>query len=115
MFESEVRFAASLLKKRDGPGLVLFDELFHSTNPPDGIRTASCFLKNLWKKSNIASIVSTHVFELVEEAPNSIQKLCVPGVRKEDGTFSFSYKLQPGICTLSSVELIWKQEGLKCG
>jgi DNA mismatch repair ATPase MutS len=115
MFESEVRFASSLLQKRDGPGLVLFDELFHSTNPPDGIRTASCFLKNLWKKSNIASIVSTHVFELVEEAPESIQKLCVPGSRKEDGSFLFLYKLQPGICKLSSVELIWNQEGLKCG
>jgi len=115
MFESEVYFAASLLKRKTGPGLVLFDELFHSTNPPDGIRTATCFLENLWKRNNIASVVSTHVFELVEKAPERIQKLCVPGSKKEDGSFDFSYRLQKGICKLSSVERIWKQQGLQCG
>jgi hypothetical protein len=115
MFESEVFFAASLLHRKSGPGLVLFDELFHSTNPPDGIRTATCFLQNLWKHTNIASIVSTHVFELVEQAPESIQRLCVPGTKNLNGSFDFSYKLQRGICKLSSVERIWKTQGLCCG
>jgi hypothetical protein len=114
MFESEVRFAASLLRRKAGPGLVLFDELFHSTNPPDGIRTATCFLENIWKKPHIASVVSTHVFELVEKAPQSIQKLCVPGEKHENGNFTFTYKLQKGICRVSSVDRIWKQEGLVC-
>jgi hypothetical protein len=115
MFESEVYFAASLLKRKRGPGLVLFDELFHSTNPPDGIRTATCFLKNLWKRENIASVVSTHVFELVEKAPKKIQRLCVPGTKQSNGTFNFSYHLQKGVCKLSSVERIWNQQGLQCG
>lgn len=115
MFESEVYFAASLLQRKTGPGLVLFDELFHSTNPPDGIRTASCFLRNLWKCPHIASIVSTHVFELVENAPDSVQRLCVPGTKYPDGSFEFSYTLQKGICTLSSVERIWQKQGLRCG
>lgn len=114
MFESEVHFAASLLERKAGPGLVLFDELFHSTNPPDGIRTATCFLQNLWKLHHIASVVSTHVFELVDNAPTEIQKLCVPGSKNPNGTFTFSYKLQPGICKVSSVERIWKKEGLIC-
>lgn len=115
MFESEVYFAASLLKRKTGPGLILFDELFHSTNPPDGIRTATCFLENLWKRDNIASVVSTHVFELVEQAPEKVQRLCVPGTKESDGSFQFSYHLQKGICKLSSVERIWKQQGLHCG
>ncbi len=114
MFETEVYFAASLLHRKTGPGLVLFDELFHSTNPPDGMRTAACFLQNLWKKQHIASVVSTHVFDLVERAPKEIQRLCVPGEKTASG-FTFSYKLQPGICTLSSVERIWKKQGLRCG
>ncbi len=114
MFESEVHFASSLLQRNTGPGLVLFDELFHSTNPPDGIRTATCFLQNLWKLKHIASVVSTHVFELVDTAPSHIQKLCVPGEKSAEGRFTFSYKLQPGICKVSSVERIWNKEGLLC-
>jgi hypothetical protein len=114
MFESEVRFASSLLQRKTGPGLVLFDELFHSTNPPDGIRTATCFLQNLWTKSHIASVVSTHVFELVEKSPQNVQKLCVPGEKLANGTFTFGYSLQEGICRVSSVERIWKKEGLVC-
>lgn len=115
MFESEVYFAASLLRRKTGPGLVLFDELFHSTNPPDGIRTATCFLQNLWKRQHIASVVSTHVFDLVETAPETVQRLCVPGTKNSQNGFDFSYKLQPGICRLSSVERIWKHQGLHCG
>lgn len=111
MFESEVRFAVQLLRKNKGIGLVLFDELFHSTNPPDGIRTAKKFLGELWKKSSIASIVSTHVFEIVEEAPPHVLRLCVPA-SAEGSTITYSYKLEEGVCKVSSVEQIWRQEGL---
>jgi hypothetical protein len=115
MFESEVRFAVQLLRKNRGIGLVLFDELFHSTNPPDGIRTAKKFLGELWKKSSIASIVSTHVFEIVEKAPSHVMRLCVPASFQGD-KITYSYRLQEGICKVSSVEQIWKQEGLQnCG
>ena len=111
MFESEVRFAVQLLRKNKGIGLVLFDELFHSTNPPDGIRTAKKFLGELWKKSSIASIVSTHVFEIVEEAPTHVLRLCVPA-SAEGSVITYSYRLQEGVCKVSSVEQIWRQEGL---
>lgn len=113
MFQTEVRFAASLLKPRQGPGLILYDELFHSTNPPDCIRTANIFMERLWKRKNIASFLSTHVFELVDKAPPEIQRLCVsakyePAKKRLD----FSYKLSNCVCKVSSVYSILKREGL---
>jgi len=119
MFESEVDFAIQILQRTtESPnqiGFVLFDELFHSTNPPDGARTAEIFLQKLWKKTNTASFISTHVFELAKKAPKKIQKLCVPAHRKEDGSLEFTYTLKEGICEVSSVDEILKEKGLLCG
>lgn len=113
MFQTEVQFAAKLLRKRRGPGLILYDELFHSTNPPDCVRTATIFMRQLWKRKNIASFLSTHVFELVDAAPPEIQKLCVSAsYNSEKKKLEFSYKLSNGICKLSSVYSILKREGL---
>ena len=111
MFEAEVRFAAGLLKARQGNTLVLYDELFHSTNPPDCVRTARIFLNRLWSMETVASFVSTHVFELVEEAPPQIQRLCVKASWAEK-RLRFSYKLDEGVCKVSSVYTILKREGL---
>ena len=119
MFESEVDFAIHILQRtKKFPselGFVLFDELFHSTNPPDGARTAEIFLKKLWQTKNTASFISTHVFDLAKKAPNKIQKLCVPAHLKEDGRLEFTYTLQKGICEVSSVDEILKEKGLLCG
>jgi hypothetical protein len=115
MFETEVWFAANLLKKKDprgAPGLVLYDELFHSTNPPDGIRTAERFLTKLWENKSILSIVSTHVFSLVEDAPSNVIKLCCKASLADDGEVVYSYNVEPGVCTISSVQSIWKRFGL---
>jgi DNA mismatch repair ATPase MutS len=116
MFEREVEFAVEILKRaKQVPkqsGLILFDELFHSTNPPDGTRTASLFLHNVWKQSNLISIISTHVFTLAKEAPESVMRLCVPAEVKEKGELVFSYTLQKGICEVSSVDCILKEKGL---
>ena len=119
MFESEVEFAIEIIKRAetspDQIGFILFDELFHSTNPPDGARTADIFLQRLWKTSNTASFISTHVFDLAKRAPSPIQKLCVPAYLKEDGTLQFTYTLQKGICEVSSVDEILKEKGLLRG
>lgn len=113
MFQTEVQFAAKLLKPRKGPGLILYDELFHSTNPPDCIRTANIFMRQLWRRKNIASFLSTHVFELVDNAPPEIQKLCVSASYNSDKKkLEFSYKLSKGISKVSSVYSILKREGL---
>jgi len=111
MFQTEVQFAARLLRKRKGPGLILYDELFHSTNPPDCVRTANIFMRQLWKRKNIASFLSTHVFELVETAPPEIQRLCVSAIF-ENKKLRFLYKLTEGVCKVSSVFTILKREGL---
>lgn len=111
MFETEVWFAANLLKredKRGSPGLVLYDELFHSTNPPDGTRTAGKFLERLWKRDSIMSIVSTHVFSLVENAPKEVKRLCCMAEEK-DGEIKYKYNVEDGVCTVSSVKSIWKR------
>jgi len=113
-FETEVLFASDILRHgaSDGLGLVLYDELFHSTNPPDGIRTAEIFLKQLWNKKSIVSVVSTHVFDLVESAPNVVQKICC-NAKEVDGRIAFSYKVVPGVSKISSVTEIWNRFGLK--
>lgn len=116
LFESEVQFATEILRRAKTEakraGLVLFDELFHSTNPPDGARTATVFLQQLWSCPNVRSLISTHVFSLAENAPPQIQRLCVPAKITEDGEIHFTYRLMPGICTVSSVDKILKEKGL---
>lgn len=115
MFEREVEFAVTILnksKQSNEVGLVLFDELFHSTNPPDGTRTAKLFLDQVWKQPNIVSIISTHVFEIARTAPTTVKRLCVPAFQTEDGELQFTYRLQSGICEVSSVDCILKEKGL---
>jgi DNA mismatch repair ATPase MutS len=110
MFEREVAFGSQVLKKQGGHGLVLYDELFHSTNPPDAKRTSELFCNTLWKKNNCVSIVSTHVYSLAKEAPTSIQRLCM-GSWKKGNKYAFSYTVQRGICEVSSVDLLLQQFG----
>jgi hypothetical protein len=110
LFEREVQFAAETLQKR-GRGFLIFDELFHSTNPPDGEKTAALFLDSVWAKKHLTSVISTHVFSLAEAAPDHVQRLCVPAEKLEDGTLRFEYKLRQGICKVSSVDLVFE----KCG
>jgi hypothetical protein len=114
MFEREVEFSSQALHKaRKYPnqrGMLLFDELFHSTNPPDGERTATLFLEQIWAFPHMSSFISTHVFSLAESSPSYVQKLCVPAEQK-NGTLHFTYRLQEGICKVSSVDLVLKKRG----
>jgi hypothetical protein len=110
LFEREIMFAKQTLtlSKEKGYGLVLYDECFHSTNPPDGEKTAQIFLSHLWKSPTTISIVSSHVFSLVESAPNTVEKLCVPAEQTPQG-IQYTFTLTPGICKVSSVEEIYKK------
>lgn len=114
MFEREVSFASGVLQKTQQKpfGLVLYDELFHSTNPPDAKRTSELFCSSLWKSTNCVSLVSTHIYSLAESAPPSVKKLCLASWRLPSGKYKFSYKVQKGICEISSVDLLLKQFGL---
>jgi hypothetical protein len=111
MFEREVSFASSVLQKKDGFGFVVYDELFHSTNPPDAIRTSELFCESFWKKENCISMISTHVYSLAKSAPSTVKQLCVEAHVKEK-KLVLTYKLKGGICELSSVDSLLKQYAL---
>lgn len=110
-FEREIEFTANTLKF-SRPILVFIDELYHSTNPPDALRSCEIYCNQLWKKSNVVSVISTHLFELVEKANENIQRLCCPATIDKLGNINFKYTLKMGICKVSSVDELLKINGL---
>lgn len=110
-FEREIEFTANTLKYRE-PILVFIDELYHSTNPPDALRSCEIYCNQLWNRLNITSIISTHLFELVENANNHIQRICCPASIDDKGDIHFEYTLKYGICKVSSVDELLKKNGL---
>jgi len=110
-FEREIEFTANTLRY-DQPILVFIDELYHSTNPPDALRSCKMYCDQLWKKKNVVSVISTHLFELVETADHSIQRLCCTAHLDEKDDIHFDYSLTTGICKVSSVDELLKRNGL---
>jgi DNA mismatch repair ATPase MutS len=110
-FEREIEFTANTLQFTERI-LVFIDELYHSTNPPDALRSCQIYCEQLWKKENIVSVISTHLFELVEKCDKNIQKLCCPATINEDGDIQFEYSLKKGICKVSSVDELLRNNGL---
>jgi hypothetical protein len=110
-FEREIEFTASTLTHTE-PTLVFIDELYHSTNPPDALRSCEIYCGQLWKKSNVVSVISTHLFELVEKADPNIQRICCPATIDKDENIRFMYSLEKGICKVSSVDTLLRVNGL---
>ena len=110
-FEREIEFTANTLNEL-GPILVFIDELYHSTNPPDALRSCQIYTDQLWKSPNVVSVISTHLFELVEQSNKNIQRLCVPAYLDNEGNVQFMHVLHRGICKISSVDLLLKTNGL---
>jgi hypothetical protein len=110
-FEREIEFTANTLKT-DGFSLIFIDELYHSTNPPDALRSCEIYCEQLWNKSDRISVISTHLFELVEKADPSIQRLCCPATVDKNGEVTFMYYMTQGICKVSSVDTLLKMNGL---
>jgi len=109
-FEREIEFTSQTLK-HNTPIMVLIDELYHSTNPPDALRSCQIYCKQLWQKENTVSIISTHLFEFVEETDDTIQRLCCPAT-EVNGKVQFEYGLKEGVCKISSVDLLLEKNGL---
>jgi energy-coupling factor transporter ATP-binding protein EcfA2 len=109
-FEREIEFTANTLREK-GHALVLIDELYHSTNPPDALRSCEIYSTELWKHPRLISIISTHLFDWVHQSPSSVQRLCCPAEKGEKGHIQFSYELVPGVCTVSSVDSLLCSNG----
>lgn len=110
-FEREIEFTANTLHD-SGHTMVLIDELYHSTNPPDALRSCEIYSAELWKRRRTISVISTHLFDWVNHAPTTIQRLCCPAKQGEKkGEIEFSYELVPGICTVSSVDRLLQSNG----
>ena len=115
LFEMEVRHAATMLnavQQSKTHALILIDELFHSTNPPDAETSAVLFLQQLWELTHVKSIVSTHIFRLCTEMPDLVISLCCPAFEKDDSSIEYTYELCPGICTISSVQEVLSEAGM---
>lgn len=113
-FEREVEFTAQTLNS-DGPALVLVDELFHTTNPPDALASCKIYTEALWKRDDIVSIISTHLFDLVDQTESDrVQRICCPAAYKDtEGSVEYKYGIKEGICKVSSVYEILKKYGYK--
>jgi hypothetical protein len=117
-FEREIDFAHETLRRSQSssaqvPSLILIDELFHSTNPPDAKTVSECYTELLWKTPATMSIISTHIFELAENSPITVQKLCCPGELQVDPltgkqVVHYRYGLEKGINKVSSVFELWR-------
>jgi hypothetical protein len=117
LFEMEVRFASTILKAirtQKYPSLVLIDELFHSTNPPDAETSAKLFLEQLWSNPHAKSMISTHIFSLcTTKHATPIQLFSCQANELESGTIKYSYEMTEGdVCKLSSVREVLREAGL---
>ena len=111
-FEKEVIFTSNTIRTNE-PSIILIDELYHTTNPPDALLSCKKYCNYLWNKTNSISIISTHLFELVENAPANIQKLCCPAhIDSATNKVIFSYSLKDGICRVSSVDELLEKYGI---
>jgi hypothetical protein len=108
LFESDVHYALDVLRGCAGEcsPFIMIDELFHSTNPADAEASATYFLRQLWK-TGASSLISTHIFNLLEKAPASVGRLCLNASKRADGTIEYTYMLGQGTCTVSSVGEVW--------
>jgi hypothetical protein len=114
LFEEDVRSCAGILQNigLKTHGLVLIDELFHSTNPPDALFCAQTFLGDFWRYETVTSLISTHSFELLNDLPACVRTLCCPAT-EVDGKIKYTYRVEEGVCKLSSVREVLAEAGLR--
>jgi DNA mismatch repair ATPase MutS len=109
-FEAEIEFAKSVLATEGSPIFVMMDEIFHSTNAHDGVEASKVFLSQLYEKKDCISVVSTHYAELTKLF-TSITALQLAATEDHD-VLSYTYKVTPGVSSLSSVMEILEERGL---
>jgi len=111
-FEAEIEFAKSVLAASGLPMFVMMDEIFHSTNAGDGLEASRVFMRQLYERKQVISMISTHYKDLAEsfgELATAIQMEATDGT---NGSLVYSYKVTPGISDKSSVMEILQERGL---
>lgn len=111
LFESEIEFAKSILNSNKRPRLIIMDEIFHSTNANDGYEASKIFLSQLYKQEHILSLISTHYHNLTEDFKDCMKPLQAYSEKIGD-IVKYSYKIQEGVSTVSSVLEILKEHNL---
>ena len=113
LFEAEIEFARSVVEAEQSPLFVMMDEIFHSTNAHDGVEASRVFLNRLYARSNTISLISTHYRALADEYKDTVSLLQAHTLPSPSG-LQYTYKILPGISTVSSVMEILQERGLLC-
>ncbi len=111
LFEAEIEFAKDVLAI-EGRTFVMMDEIFHSTNARDGLAASRVFLKQLYAKAGVVSLISTHYKELPAEFGEVAQAWAMEAEEGADGLLKYSYRMVEGISDKSSVMEILRERGL---
>lgn len=111
-FEAEIEFAKSVLATTGLPAFVMMDEIFHSTNAGDGLEASRVFMRQLYEKADIISIISTHYKDLAESFSGVATAIQMDATVGEEDRLIYSYKVTPGVSDKSSVMEILKERGL---
>ena len=111
-FEAEIEFAKAVLATDGLPAFVMMDEIFHSTNAGDGLEASRVFMRQLYDKKDIVSIISTHYKDLAETFGEKAAAIQMEAGDGGGGQLVYSYKVIPGISDKSSVMEILRERGL---
>lgn len=114
-FEAEIEFAKSVLAIKETPTFVMMDEIFHSTNAGDGLEASRVFMRQLYEKKDMVSIISTHYKDLAESFAAVATAVQMEASDGADGRLVYTYTVCPGISDKSSVMEILKERGLLPG
>ena len=94
---------------------VMMDEIFHSTNAGDGLEASRVFMRQLYEKAGVVSIISTHYKDLAESFSSLSTAIQMDATVGEEGRLLYTYKVCPGVSDKSSVMEILKERGLLPG
>lgn len=119
LFQAEMRRIQRLLKAVDDLpagqfALVIPDEIFTGTNAEEAAAGGRAVLEHMIKRTNCIGIFATHFKQLttLEASMSDMVKNYKVAVTKNDnGTFTFHYKLEPGVSNQAIALALMQQEG----
>lgn len=111
-FEAEIEFAKDVLSLPTKDRIfVMMDEIFHSTNAVDGVAASKVFLEKLYKRVHTTSLLSTHYRELASTFSTTTTAIQMVA-KGDDSALIYTYKVDKGISTKSSVMELLREHGL---